>query len=573
MRNFPRTSVLTLALLSSCCTPPSFAATYAYRGELSDRGVPAEGNYGFRLTFYAGSIGGAPIAPPTTLEGIAVRAGAFSAELDLDRALAGRDSAWLEVQVRDATGVFVPLAERTEVRPKETAAGVCWDTQGNTGTNGITDFLGTLDDQPLSFRVGNTRGLRLEPTLSGPPNVIAGATSNAVTTLAYGAAIGGGTLNVVNDTYGAVAGGQGNRAGDGDTVADSAQFATVGGGFSNVAFGALSTVAGGNANWARGAWSVSPGGQFNCAGGAYSFAGGYAAKVRPGAADQFGPCFGVELAPGASGDVGTFLWNDRQGPAVQSSGANQFLAYATGGVGFNTNAVGDATVSIANTEGGFALPSLRIFNFLADQILGGRVLISENGASSAGGYMNYDAFNNVFSIGTNTGSADVSTLRMSRGVGRVGVGRTPTANALEVEGDASKTTATAWLANSDARIKQEIEPISNALETLRRVHPVTFRYTDAYRDAHPSIEDRRYYNVVAQEFAAVFPDAVKSSREALPGQDGEGILQVDVHPALITTIAATQELADKLAALADRLESLERENAQLREHVVGTGSR
>jgi hypothetical protein len=53
--------------------------------------------------------------------------------------------------VRDAKGGFVPLAERTEVRPKETAAGVCWDTQGNAGTSAATDYLGTSDAQPLNF--------------------------------------------------------------------------------------------------------------------------------------------------------------------------------------------------------------------------------------------------------------------------------------------------------------------------------------------------------------------------------------------------------------------------------------
>jgi hypothetical protein len=220
-----------------------------------------------------------------------------------------------------------------------------------------------------------------------------------------------------------------------------------------------------------------------------------------------------------TGDYGTFAWNDAAGTAFESTGSNQFLVRAQGGVGFNTNAVADATVSIANVPGvGPAEPLLRIFNGTPDQALGGRLLISENSVSSAGGYLDYNASTNVFTIGTNTGSADVGTLRMTRGTGRVGIGRGAVANALEVEGDASKTTATAWLSNSDARIKQEIEPIPHALETLARVHPVTFRYSDAYRAAHPSIVDRRYYNVVAQEFAEVFPDAVQHSGEPVPAR-------------------------------------------------------
>jgi uncharacterized protein (UPF0335 family) len=37
-----------------------------------------------------------------------------------------------------------------------------------------------------------------------------------------------------------------------------------------------------------------------------------------------------------------------------------------------------------------------------------------------------------------------------------------------------------------------------------------------------------------------------------------------VHPALITTIAATQELAQQLQALGERIARLEAENAELR---------
>jgi hypothetical protein len=158
--------------------------------------------------------------------------------------------------------------------------------------------------------------------------------------------------------------------------------------------------------------------------------------------------------------------------------------------------------------------------------------------------------------------------------GLVGIGRVPAANRLEVEGNASKTTAGDWLANSDRRIKTDIRPVTGALEKLEKVNPVTFRYTDEYRRAHPGIADVPYYNVIAQEFREAFPDAVKDSGEKLP--DGSSILQVDTHPAAITALAAIKELKashDQLRrekdaeiaalkatndALAARLEKLER---------------
>ena len=139
--------------------------------------------------------------------------------------------------------------------------------------------------------------------------------------------------------------------------------------------------------------------------------------------------------------------------------------------------------------------------------------------------------------------------------GKVGIKRTPAVNALEVEGTASKTTASSWLANSDRRIKTEIETITGALEKLDQVRLVDFRYTDAYRAAHPSIDDRRYPNVIAQEFAEVFPDGVKSSGEVMP--DGSPILQVDTYPLTIYSAAAIQELQKKLGEQEQRLRKLE----------------
>ena len=86
---------------------------------------------------------------------------------------------------------------------------------------------------------------------------------------------------------------------------------------------------------------------------------------------------------------------------------------------------------------------------------------------------------------------------------------------------------------------------------------------DASISTHYASLPRTAKDKLAQEFAEVFPDAVQRSGETLPGSEDE-ILQVDVHPALITTIAATQELAAEVRALRVRLEGLEVENRRLR---------
>lgn len=99
---------------------------------------------------------------------------------------------------------------------------------------------------------------------------------------------------------------------------------------------------------------------------------------------------------------------------------------------------------------------------------------------------------------------------------------------------------------------------------------VDFKYTDDYRAAHPGIADKRYLNVIAQEFARVFPDHVQSSGEKLP--DGSSILQVDTYPLTIYSAAAVQELHRQLRTendalkkqLADQEERLKRLEASMK---------
>jgi hypothetical protein len=140
--------------------------------------------------------------------------------------------------------------------------------------------------------------------------------------------------------------------------------------------------------------------------------------------------------------------------------------------------------------------------------------------------------------------------------GKIGINRTAATNALEVEGNASKTTAGNWSAHSDRRIKDDIQPITGALEKLSQVRLVDFKYSSDYRAAHPGLDNKRYLNVIAQEFAKIFPDHVQSSGETLP--DGSPILQVDTYPLTIYSAAAVQELHRENQALKKTLADLEK---------------
>jgi len=149
--------------------------------------------------------------------------------------------------------------------------------------------------------------------------VAGGATNNA--SGGY-ATIGGGRVNQASDYSATISGGEGNVAcsswaavGGGKVNTAGGQAATVGGGNQNEADGQESTVGGGYSNQAPGKWSTVSGGYDNTAQGNFSFAAGRKARANHG---------------------GCFVWADSTGGDFASTGANQFLIYASGGVGIGT---------------------------------------------------------------------------------------------------------------------------------------------------------------------------------------------------------------------------------------------
>ncbi len=342
-------------------------------------------------------------------------------------------------------------------------------------------------------------------------DVIAGGVSN--TLFSPNSVIGGGRKNFCQGEYGVVAGGGENYI---FTI-----YGAIGGGWDNFAAGAAA-VAGGMSNTASGGYSAIPGGFSNTASGAYSFAAGRRANAA---------------------HDGSFVWADSTDEEFESTTNDQFSVRATSGARFvGATNLGSLTVSPLHSG--------------ADQ--DAQIYLSEGESGTYGMHLKYDGGVNQFQIygksGTNIYGPHLVVARNTNaaGLSLVGVGRTPTTNPLEVEGDASKTVAGSWLANSDARIKTDVRTIEGALETLAKLRPVAFRYTAEHRAKHPSIEDRDYNNFIAQEYREVFPAAVK--------EDGEGLLQVDTYDVQPYLVRAVQELA---AAVAD----LRAENADLKRRL------
>ncbi len=206
---------------------------------------------------------------------------------------------------------------------------------------------------------GNTAGSDSSPGASLFPTV--GGGWNNVAGREY-ATVGGGFDNIARGSFSAIIGGENNRVEDAHGVVAGGldnqvlgPTGTVGGGNSNFSTELGATVAGGIFNTASHRSSMVAGGESNCAGGSFSFAGGRRAKIRPGAGSGLPgfACNGVASAPASSGDQGTFMWADAQNSNFISTGQNQFLVRAAGGVFFGTdNAVNLSPTRFISTSTG-----------------------------------------------------------------------------------------------------------------------------------------------------------------------------------------------------------------------------
>jgi len=253
-----------------------------------------------------------------------------------------------------------------------------WRRDG--GNAGPDDFLGTTNNHPLEFRVNNQRALLLDPT-GESTNAIGGVGANAFTAGATGATISGGGrvggANRVTDNYGTIGGGYGNRAGDDLLPVTTANGATVGGGIANTAseFGSTvgggtdnqatasnAVVAGGHLNLASNSGSTVCGGQSNQANGSHATVGGGSSNVAsanystiPGGADN-AASGSYSFAAGRRAKAnfgGCFVWGDSTNADVTCGGGNRFVARASGGIYFYSDAESSVGVRVASGGGGW----------------------------------------------------------------------------------------------------------------------------------------------------------------------------------------------------------------------------
>ncbi len=189
---------------------------------------------------------------------------------------------------------------------------------------------------------------------------------------------------------------------------------------------------------------------------------------------------------------------------------------------------------------------------------GTRALFGPEGNGYTGGATTDVAISNWGTYGDFTFFTNATERMRIDSVGKVGIGRTPVTHLLEVNGDASKATAGGWLANSDARLKKNIEALDaeEMLNQLLALQGIRYEWNDDQtgNDRPEGIQ----YGFTAQNIQEVFPSLVS--------EDNLGYLQTAYGTYDAMTVEALRALNEEIESLATENKRLE---TQLQEEWTG----
>lgn len=355
-----RLAVAAPLLLAVLCATAQVPESFTVQGLLTQPdGTPVDGTVTIAAKLYNAEKGGLVLWENYEQQ-VQVTKGVYEiilADYGLDF-LPFDQSLWLELNVGGTV-----LSPRTRLRSAPYALGVRGMSIRRMGTSDINIIGGYHGNQA----VGQVSGV-----------VIAGGGTGGATP----------SINEVHSDFSVVSGGRGNKAGTG--LNTNGRLATISGGADNEAWGLASTVSGGEGNEAHYDHSTVSGGKSNTAQGGHATVGGgqdneaqdgwntiaggrwgltqnyfatvgggrsnhataEAATVPGGSNNEAGGRFALAAGRQAKAlHAGAFVWADSYGDASNgsdfaSTGTDQFLIRAAGGVGINTTSPGGVSLAV-----------------------------------------------------------------------------------------------------------------------------------------------------------------------------------------------------------------------------------
>ena len=104
----------------------------------------------------------------------------------------------------------------------------------------------------------------------------------------------------------------------------------------------------------------------------------------------------------------------------------------------------------------------------------------------------------------------------------------------------SNTSATAYATSSDYRLKENVQPMQDALVKISQLNPVTYTWKSNGSDGQ---------GFIAHELQAVVPDCVLGEKDAVDADGNPQYQGVDTSFLVATLVKAVQELTDRITAL------------------------
>ena len=148
--------------------------------------------------------------------------------------------------------------------------------------------------------------------------------------------------------------------------------------------------------------------------------------------------------------------------------------------------------------------------------------------------------NNVFNI-WQTGTASFNAITFFKGGSQTGIGQI-----------LGTTSSTAYQTSSDYRLKENITPMTGALDKVAQLKPVTYKW---------KVDGSDGQGFIAHELQAVVPDCVSGEKDQV-NKDGSIKPQgIDTSFLVATLTAAIQEQQALITALTTRITALENNNA------------
>jgi len=224
---------------------------------------------------------------------------------------------------------------------------------------------------------------------------------------------------------------------------------------------------------------------------------------------------------------GTFVWSDQQVDAVVSTGQNQFLIRAAGGVAIGTNSP-RGMLTLRGPDEKIMGPSLFFFGNSSDQHESGRIRFVEGTASTnfRGAYIHYDGNGNRLHIGVhNSGSNDtlddINIITIERSGGDLGIKRNNPSHPLHVGTSTSNgngahvTDSGIWTDASSRTFKMDFADLDKA-EVLKRVAQLPVAEW-----SYKGHNGERHIGPVAEDFYQTF--GLGSDDKYIGGSDASGV--------------------------------------------------